>query len=136
MIWLKLLAFPILALLASCSEQTSEPQLVDRDGLHYQVDAQLPFTGTTLLHYKSGNLDFPGFARHLVALKCNSIGDGITLLNQAHDTKVLLVERKLAFARCVGKDFYLTEKGQMASSELEQLTDGLFRSTLQFSLIG
>ena len=56
MIWLKLLAFPILALLASCSEQTSEPQLVDRDGLHYQVDAQLPFTGTTLLHYKSGNL--------------------------------------------------------------------------------
>jgi ABC-type branched-subunit amino acid transport system ATPase component len=81
-------------------------------------------------------VDFPGFARHLIALKCNSIGDGITLLNQAHDTKVLLVERKFAFARRVGKDFYLTEKGQMASSELEQLTDGLFRSTLQFSLIG
>ena len=49
---------------------------------------------------------------------------------------ILLVEQKLAFARRVGKDFYLTEKGQMASGELEQLTDGLFRSTLQFSLIG
>ena len=83
-----------------------------------------------------GSLDFPGFARHLVALKCDSIGDSITLLNQAHDTKVLLVEQKLAFARRVGKDFHLTEKGQMASGELEQLTDGLFRSTLQFSLIG
>ena len=69
-------------------------------------------------------LDFPGFARHLVALKCNSIGDGITLLNQAHDTKVLLVERKFAFARRVGKDFHLTEKGQIvASGEMEQLTD-------------
>tara|TARA_B100000497_G_C7562409_1_gene339225 strand:- start:183 stop:728 length:546 start_codon:yes stop_codon:yes gene_type:complete len=53
---LKLLAFPIFALLAACSERTSEPELVDRDGLHYQVDAQLPFTGTTILHYKSGNL--------------------------------------------------------------------------------
>ena len=83
-----------------------------------------------------GKLDFPGFARHLIALNCNSIGDVFTLLNQAHDTKVLLVERKLAFARRVGKDFHLTEKGQMASSELEQLPDGLFRSTLQFSLIG
>jgi ABC-type branched-subunit amino acid transport system ATPase component len=81
-------------------------------------------------------LDFPGFARHLIALKYDSIGDVFTLLNQEHDTKVLLVEQKLAFARRVGKDFYLTEKGQMASGELEQLTDGLFRSTLQFSLIG
>jgi ABC-type branched-subunit amino acid transport system ATPase component len=69
-------------------------------------------------------LDFPGFARHLIALKCNSIGDGITLLNQAHDTKVLLVERKFAFAHRVGKDFHLTEKGQVvASGEIEQLTD-------------
>ena len=64
------------------------------------------------------------------------MGDGITPLNQAHDTKVLLVERQFAFARRVGKDFHLTEKGQMASGELEQLTDGLFRRTLQFSLIG
>ena len=69
-------------------------------------------------------MDFPGFARHLVALKCNSMGDGITPLNQAHDTKVLLVEQKLAFARRVGKDFHLTEKGQVvASGEIEQLTD-------------
>jgi len=83
-----------------------------------------------------GKLDFPGFARHLIALNCNSIGDVFTLLNQEHDTRVLLVEQKHAIARRVGKDFYLTEKGQMASGELEQLTDGLFRSTLQFSLIG
>ena len=69
-------------------------------------------------------MDFPGLAKHLVAFKCNSIGDGITLLNQEHDTKVLLVERKLAFARRVGKDFHLTEKGQVvASDEIEQLTD-------------
>jgi urea transport system ATP-binding protein len=52
------------------------------------------------------------------------MGDGITPLNQAHDTKVLLVEQKLAFARRVGKDFHLTEKGQIvASGEIEQLTD-------------
>ena len=70
-------------------------------------------------------LDFPGFARHLIALNCNSIGDLFTLLNQEHDTRVLLVEQKLAFARRVGKDFHLTEKGQMASGELEQLTDKL-----------
>jgi hypothetical protein len=70
-------------------------------------------------------LDFPGFARHQIALNCNSIGDVFTLLNQEHDTKVLLVEQKLAFARRVGKDFHLTEKGQMASGELEQLTDKL-----------
>ena len=73
-----------------------------------------------------GKLDFPGFARHLIALNCNSIGDVFTLLNQAHDTKVLLVERKFAFARRVGKDFHLTEKGQVvASGEMEQLTDEL-----------
>ena len=71
-----------------------------------------------------GKLDFPGFARHLIALNCNSIGDVFTLLNQEHDTRVLLVEQKHAFARRVGKDFYLTEKGQVvASDEIEQLTD-------------
>ena len=25
--------------------------------------------------HKNGEMDFPGFARHLIALKCNSIGD-------------------------------------------------------------
>jgi ABC-type branched-subunit amino acid transport system ATPase component len=64
---------------------------------------------------------------HLVPwwLTSHTIGEVFTLLNQEHDTKVLLVERKLAFARRVGKDFHLTEKGQMASGELEQLTDKL-----------
>ena len=78
-----------------------------------------------------GKLDFPGFARHLIALNCNSIGDVFTLLNQERGTTVLLVEQKLAFARRVGRDFHLMEKGQIvASGEMEQLTDELIQKHL------
>ena len=59
------------------------------------------------------------------------IGDVITLLNQERGTTVLLVEQKLAFARRVGRDFHLMEKGQIvASGEMEQLTDKLIQKHL------
>jgi len=59
------------------------------------------------------------------------IGDVITLLNQERGTTVLLVEQKLAFARRVGRDFHLMEKGQIvASGEMEQLTDELIQKHL------
>jgi urea transport system ATP-binding protein len=59
------------------------------------------------------------------------IGDVVTLLNQAHGTTVLLVEQKLAFARRVGKDFHLMEKGQIvASGAMDQLSDELIQKHL------
>jgi len=59
------------------------------------------------------------------------IGDVITLLNQKHGTTVLLVEQKLAFARRVGKDFHLMEKGQIvASGAMPELSDALIQQHL------
>ncbi|MBT8149595.1 MAG: urea ABC transporter ATP-binding subunit UrtE [Gammaproteobacteria bacterium] len=59
------------------------------------------------------------------------IGDVITLLNQQHGTTVLLVEQKLAFARRVGKDFHLMEKGQIvASGAMTELSDALIQQHL------
>lgn len=59
------------------------------------------------------------------------IGDVITLLNEEHGTTVLLVEQKLAFARKVGKDFLLIEKGQIVASEsMAGLTDELIANHL------
>lgn len=52
------------------------------------------------------------------------IGDVITRLNEEFGTTVLLVEQKLAFARRVGKDFRIMEKGRIvASGTMSTLTD-------------
>ena len=54
------------------------------------------------------------------------IGDVITQLNQEFGTTVLLVEQKLAFARRVGKEFHIMEKGRVvASGDMAELTDDL-----------
>lgn len=54
------------------------------------------------------------------------IGDVIQHLNQEYYTTVLLVEQKLAFARRVGKDFRIMEKGRMvASGQMSELNDDL-----------
>ena len=59
------------------------------------------------------------------------IGDVIIRLNSEFNTTVLLVEQKLAFARRVGQDFHIMEKGRIvASGAMNQLTDDLVKSHL------
>jgi len=54
------------------------------------------------------------------------IGEVITELNQHEKMTVILVEQKLAFARRVGKDFRLMERGRVvASGQMEELSDQL-----------
>jgi len=54
------------------------------------------------------------------------IGDVITLLNREEQMTVILVEQKLGFARRVGKEFRLMEKGRVvASGPMPDLSDEL-----------
>jgi len=54
------------------------------------------------------------------------IGDVIIKLNSEFGTTVLLVEQKLAFAKRVGKDFHIMEKGRIvASGAMPDLSDNL-----------
>lgn len=59
------------------------------------------------------------------------IGDVIRLLNERDGMTVLLVEQKLAFARRVGRDFRLMEKGRVvASGAMSELSDGMIKKHL------
>ncbi len=59
------------------------------------------------------------------------IGDVILRLNVEFGTTVLLVEQKLAFARRVGQDFHIMEKGRIvASGGMDGLSDELVKSHL------
>ena len=59
------------------------------------------------------------------------IGDVITLLNEQESMTVLLVEQKLNFARKVGKEFRLMEKGRIvASGNMPELSDELIKQHL------
>ena len=59
------------------------------------------------------------------------IGDVITLLNKQEGMTVLLVEQKLNFARKVGKEFRLMEKGRIvASGGMPGLSDELIKKHL------
>lgn len=59
------------------------------------------------------------------------IGDVILQLNQEDGLTVILVEQKLGFARRVGKDFRLMEKGRIvAADRMENLNDQLIRQYL------
>ena len=59
------------------------------------------------------------------------IGDVITLLNEQEGMTVLLVEQKLNFARRVGKEFRLMEKGRIvASGNMPELSDELIKQHL------
>ncbi len=54
------------------------------------------------------------------------IGDVITLLNQQDGMTVILVEQKLGFARRVGREFRLMEKGRVvATGPMQDLSDEL-----------
>lgn len=59
------------------------------------------------------------------------IGDVITLLNEREGITVLLVEQKLNFARKVGREFRLMEKGRIvAGGEMSELSDDLIKQHL------
>ena len=59
------------------------------------------------------------------------IGDVITLLNQEEQITVLLVEQKLNFARYVGQQFRLMEKGRIvAKGQMQDLSDDLIKQYL------
>lgn len=59
------------------------------------------------------------------------IGDVITKLNEEEGMTVLLVEQKLNFARHVGKEFRLMEKGRIvASGDMSELSDDLVKKHL------
>ena len=59
------------------------------------------------------------------------IGDVITLLNEQEGMTVILVEQKLTFARRVGKEFRLMEKGRVvASGTMPDLSDQLIAKHL------
>lgn len=59
------------------------------------------------------------------------IGDVITLLNEQEGMTVLLVEQKLNFARKVGKEFRLMEKGRIvATGKMPELSDELIKQHL------
>ncbi|MFM2482072.1 urea ABC transporter ATP-binding subunit UrtE [Celerinatantimonas sp. YJH-8] len=61
----------------------------------------------------------------------NQIGDVISKLNQQDGLTVVLVEQKLGFARKVGHQFRLMEKGQIvAADRMDQLSDELIKQHL------
>jgi urea transport system ATP-binding protein len=54
------------------------------------------------------------------------IRDVLLTLNEKHGMTIILVEQKLPFARAVGQEFHLMEKGQViASGPMVELTDDL-----------
>jgi len=59
------------------------------------------------------------------------IGDVILKLNKEEGLTVILVEQKLGFARRVGKEFRLMEKGRIvAADKMESLNDTLIKQYL------
>lgn len=59
------------------------------------------------------------------------IGDVILKLNAEEGLTVILIEQKLGFARRVGKEFRLMEKGRIvASDRMEKLNDSLIKQYL------
>ncbi|WP_317931802.1 urea ABC transporter ATP-binding subunit UrtE [Halioxenophilus sp. WMMB6] len=59
------------------------------------------------------------------------IGDVITKLNREENLTVILVEQKLGFARRVGQEFRLMEKGRVvAANKMSELSDELIKQHL------
>ena len=59
------------------------------------------------------------------------IGDVITLLKEEEGMTIVLVEQKLGFARRVGDEFRLMERGHvLAQGAMSELTDGLINQHL------
>tara|TARA_Y100000768_G_scaffold362046_1_gene320553 strand:- start:444 stop:941 length:498 start_codon:yes stop_codon:yes gene_type:complete len=52
----KLLPILFVLIITSCSKEVPEDQLVERDGLFYEVNSQKPFNGTLVSYHDNGQL--------------------------------------------------------------------------------
>ena len=53
----KLLPIPCLLIIASCSKEINEDQLVKREGIYYEINSQTPFSGRVVAYHKNGQLE-------------------------------------------------------------------------------
>ena len=56
----KLLTILCLVLLVSCSNEVPDDQLVERNGVTYQVNSETPFTGSSVGYHENGLLKEKG----------------------------------------------------------------------------
>ena len=52
----KLLTILCLVLLVSCSNEVPDDQLVERQGITYEINSQTPFTGSSVTYHENGQL--------------------------------------------------------------------------------
>ena len=52
----KLLPILFVLIITSCSKEVPSDQLVERDGVYYEVNSQTGFTGTSISYYENGQL--------------------------------------------------------------------------------
>ena len=52
----KLLPVLFVLIITSCSKEIPFDQLVERDGIFYEVNSQTPFSGTSVNYYRNGQL--------------------------------------------------------------------------------
>ena len=50
----KVLVVLVVFFIASCSKEVNKDQLVERNGIFYEVNSQKPFAGTVLSYYENG----------------------------------------------------------------------------------
>jgi antitoxin component YwqK of YwqJK toxin-antitoxin module len=53
----KLLPILFVLIITSCSKEVPADQLVERNGIKYEVNSQTPFTGASLTYYNNGQLE-------------------------------------------------------------------------------
>ena len=53
----KLLPILFVLIITSCSKEVPSDQLVERDGVYYEVNSQTGFTGTSISYYENGQLE-------------------------------------------------------------------------------
>ena len=56
----KVLVVLVVFFITSCSNEVNEDQLVERNGIFYEVNSQEPFTGTALSYDENGQLRAKG----------------------------------------------------------------------------
>ena len=54
----KLLPILCLLIIASCSKEINKDQLVERQGIYYEINSQTPFSGRVVAYHDNGQLNF------------------------------------------------------------------------------